>query len=120
MKVYLISMMNAFILMIFGLWGYFESETPTPSALIPVITGALLMTFIKGLRYGSKPMAHLSAILTFLILIALIMPMFIAIDLAIKDAIYRIGFMMFSCAVTLGFFIKSFVKVRKRRMKVKG
>lgn len=120
MKVYLISMMNAFILMIFGLWGYFESETPSPSALIPVITGALLITFIKGLRYGSKPMAHFSAILTFLILIALVMPMFIAIDLASSNAIYRIGFMMFSCVVTLGFFIKSFVKVRKRRMKIKG
>jgi len=120
MKVYLISMMNAFVLMIFGLWGYLGSDTPSTSALIPVITGALLITFIKGLRYGSKPMAHFSAVLTFLILVALILPLIISIESANSNAIYRIGFMMFSCAVTLGFFIQSFVRVRKKRMRIKG
>lgn len=117
MKVYLISMLNAFVLMTLGLWGYWGSETPSPTALIPVFAGALLLSLIKGVRYGSKSMAHFSVILTLLVFIGLIKPITGAITRTDSAAIYRVGIMMVSCAITMGFFVRSFIAVRKRRVK---
>ena len=118
MKVYLISMMNAFVLMTLGLWGYFGSETPSPTALIPVIAGALLLALVRGLRYGSKSMAHFSVILTLLVLIGLIKPLTGSITRADSASIYRVGIMMVSSAIAVGFFVRSFIKVRKEKAKI--
>lgn len=120
MKVYLVSMLNAFVLMILGLWGYLGSDTPSLTALIPVVAGAFLLSLIQGLRYGSKSMAHISMVLTFLILIAMIMPLVGALDRGDSAAIYRIGFMMISCSVAVGFFVSKFIKLRKKRVKTHG
>ncbi len=120
MKLYLVSMMNAFVLMVLGLWGYLGTETPSITALIPVIAGAFLLSLIQGLRYGSKSMAQISMVLTFLILIAMVMPFIGAVRLNDSATIYRIGFMMVSCTVAIGFFIRRLIKVRKRKAKVKG
>jgi len=120
MKVYLISMMNAFILMVLGLWSFLGSEIPSPIALIPVITGALLLSLIKGLRYGSNSMAHISMVVTVLILIAMIVPFISAIRLGDSATTYRIGFMMISCSVTIGFFVSRLIRIRKKRMKING
>lgn len=118
MKVYLISMMNAFVLMTLGLWGYWGSETPSLTALIPAFAGALLLSFIQKLRYGSKSYLRLSLILTALILVALIKPLTGALDRADSAATYRIGFMMVSCAITVGSFVREFIKVREKKTKV--
>jgi len=118
MKVYMISMMNAFILMIIGLWGFWGSETPSPTALIPVFFGALLLSFVQKLRFGSKYYMRLSLILTALILIALIKPLIGSIDRANSAAIYRIVIMMVSCMTTVGFFVSKLMKPRNKRVKV--
>ena len=112
--------MNAFVLMTVGLWGYMASETPSLTALIPVFAGALLLTFVEKLRYGSKSFFRFSLILTALILIALIKPLIGALSRADSGAIYQIGFMMISCTITMGFFVRKFIKVNKKRAKVNG
>jgi hypothetical protein len=111
-------MTNAFILMVTGLWGYLGSETPSPTALIPVFAGALLLSFIQKLRFGSKAYARFSLISTALILVALIKPLTGALTRADSAAVYRIGFMMVSCAITVGFFVRSSYR-KKRRAKIK-
>ena len=113
-------MMNAFVLMTVGLWGYLLSETPSLTSLIPVFTGALLLTFIEKLRYGSKSFLRLSLIITALILIALIKPLTDALSRSESGAIYRIGFMMVSSAITVGFFVRKYIKVNKKKANVNG
>jgi hypothetical protein len=120
MKVYLVSMMNAFILMTLGLWAYLGSEAQSPITLLPVFAGALLLSLIRGIRYGSKSMAQISLVVTFLILVAMIIPLISAINHSDSASTYRIGFMSASCAITIGFFVSRFIKVRKRRFKIKG
>jgi hypothetical protein len=57
MKPFQINLINACVLIIMGLWGYFASADPSPTALIPVGFGAIfgLSTppFKKGNRGGS-------------------------------------------------------------------
>ena len=120
MKLYLVSMMNAFVLMVLGLWGYFVSENPSFTALIPVIAGAFLLSLIQGLRYGSKSATNISLILTFLMLIAMIIPFISALNHNDGPATYRIGFLMVSCSITIGFFVSKMIRVRRKRVKIKG
>jgi len=120
MKVYLISMMNAFVLMTLGLLGYFGSETLSPVTLIPVFVGALLLSLMKGVKSGNRSIASFSFILTLLGLVGLINPFGDAIALADNGAITRIAIMMISSLVALFYFVMSFFKVRKGSVKIKG
>ncbi len=117
MKVYIISMLNAFVLILVGLWGYWVSQTPSPTALIPVFGGALLLSFIKGVKSGNRAMAHFSVILTFLLLVGLIKPLTGALGRADNVAILRVILMMISCTIAMVYFIRSFINVRKARLK---
>jgi uncharacterized membrane protein (UPF0136 family) len=56
--------------MFIGLWGYFEVVSPT--ALIPVIFGVILLLCTNGLKKQNKLIAHIAVLLTLIILIALI------------------------------------------------
>lgn len=118
MKVYMISMMNAFILLGLGLWGYLGTASQSPVELIPVFIGALLMSFVQKLRYGSKSYTRISLILTSLILVALVKPLTDAVVLTDSTAMIRVCVMMVSCAITLGFLVRKLVKVRKGRVKI--
>jgi len=120
MKVYLICTMNSFILILFGLFGYLGSETPSPADLIPVFAGSLLLSLINGIKSRSKSIIHFSVILTFLIIIALIKPLTRSINLSDSGAIARDLAMMISCAITLFYFINSLIALRKGKAKVKS
>jgi len=65
------SLINAVTLIAMGAWGYFGSLTPSPTALIPVFIGVILMVLNNGIKYDNKVIAHIAVVLTFVILIAL-------------------------------------------------
>ena len=118
MRVYLISMMNAFVLMTLGLWGYLGSESQSPILLVPVFIGALILSLMKGVKSGNKSIVHFSVILTLLVLIGLIKPLTVSINLTDNGSTTRIVVMMISSVVALGYFVGSFIKRRKRGMKI--
>ena len=117
MKVYVVSMLNAAVLISLGLWGYLGSQTPSPTALIPVFAGIILLSLIRGLKAGNRVIAHISVMLTFVLLIAFIKPLTGSIGRADNGAIIRIVVMMISCALSMIYFIRSFIAVRKARTK---
>lgn len=117
MKVYFVTMLNGFILVLLGAWGYLGSQTPSPTALIPVFAGILLLYFVTGVKAQNKVIAHLAVLLTLVLVIALIKPLIGAIGRSDNLAISRVSFMMISSAVNLVYFIRSFIAVRKAREK---
>ena len=117
MKVYLISMINALVLILFGLWGYWGSETPSPTALIPVLGGALLLTLFKGVKSGNKAVAHVAVTVTLILLIGLVKPLTGALGRSDTGAIVRVAVMIISCTVAMVYFIRSFINVRRARLK---
>ena len=116
MKVYFVSMLNALVLIVFGLWGYLGSMTPSPTALIPVFAGILLLSFVKGVKDGNRIIAHLAVLITFGLIIAFVKPLTGAIGRGEDGAIIRIAVMMISGIVTMVYFIRSFIAIRKARM----
>ena len=50
MKAHKASLTNSLVLIIFGTWGYLDSEGAAITALIPVIFGVLILIMNKGLK----------------------------------------------------------------------
>ncbi|MEZ4888888.1 MAG: hypothetical protein R3E32_29450 [Chitinophagales bacterium] len=115
MKAHTASLINAVLLIVLGAWGYFGSATPSPTALIPVIFGVILVAMNSGVKKENKIIAHLAVLLTLLILFGLVKPLMGAMDRDDAMAIVRVGVMILSTIVALVYFIKSFIDARKSR-----
>jgi len=68
------NLLNALVLVAMGAWGYFGSDSPSPTALIPVAFGAILFVMTNSIRSHNKLVAHIAVVLTLLILLALVKP----------------------------------------------
>jgi uncharacterized membrane protein YfhO len=107
--------MNALVLIGFGLWAYFGSETPSKTALIPVGFGVVILTLYKGIKKEDKVVAHAAVLLTLVILVGLVKPLTAALGREDGLAIARVTVMILSTVIALTFFIKSFIDVRRAR-----
>jgi hypothetical protein len=117
MKAHTASLINALILIGFGLWAYQGSETPSQTALIPVGFGVVILALYKGVKAENKIVAHIAVLLTLLILGGLVKPLLGALDRHDGLAVMRVAVMIVSTVVALFFFIKSFRDVRRARAK---
>ena len=117
MKAHTVSLINALLLIILPLWGYFLSETPSKTALIPTFIGIVLLALNPGVKKENKVIAHIAVLLTLIILIGLIKPLMGAIGREDGSAIGRIIVMIISTVLAKVFFVKSFIDARKRREK---
>ena len=115
MKAHTASLINALVLIGFGLWAYFGSETPSKTAFIPVGFGAVILSLYRGVKKEDKIIAHVAVLLTLLILGGLVKPLTAAIGREDGLAIARVSVMIASTLFALVFFIKSFVDVRRAR-----
>ena len=108
-----VNILNSICLITVGLWGYLEVTSPT--ALIPVGFGAALAFCIPGLKKENKVIAHVTVLLTFVILIALVgMRLPKSIDQGGLGLI-RVLLMTGTCALSMVYFIKSFIANRKAK-----
>jgi len=117
---YQVSAINAISLILIGLFGYFQSQTPSPTAFIPVIFGVILLALNSGVKSQNKIIAHVAVTATLVILIGLLMPLKSAIS---KDDIFaalRVSFMLLTTIIALISFIQSFIQARKEKEKLES
>jgi hypothetical protein len=117
------NLINSFILMILGLWGYFDVSNYVLTtiisfehwtALIPVLFGAFLLLCNNGIKDNSKVIAHVAVVLTILILIALVGK---RLPISIEQGgtgLFRVSAMSLSSLMALIVFIRSFIDNRKK------
>lgn len=110
-----VSLLNAVVLIGVGLFGYFSSEDPSPTAFIPVVFGGILLACNPGVRSMNKVIAHVAVSATLLILIGLVMPLLGAVKREDSAAIIRVVVMLATTAFALAIFIRSFIATRKAR-----
>ncbi|MEL6135163.1 MAG: hypothetical protein AAFR59_17535 [Bacteroidota bacterium] len=115
MKAHVASLINAILLVGLGAWGYFGSETPSPTALIPVAVGAILLALNNGVKKENKVIAHVAVVLTLIMLLGLAMPLMGAVGRGDTLGIVRVGVMIISTIFAMIFFVKSFIDARKKR-----
>lgn len=115
LKPFIANIINSVALILFGLWGYLSSDTPSITALIPVIFGVLLIAMSSGVKKENKVIAHIAVTLTLLILFGLIKPLTGALDKGNTIAIFRVTIMIITTLSALVSFIMSFIAARKAR-----
>ena len=113
MKPHKISFVNAVTLISFGLWGYIDVDY-SPTALIPVVFGVIILALNSGLKKENKTVAHIVVLFTFLILGGLFKPLMSTIESGRIIRITRVGLMMLSTLMALVVFIKSFIANRSK------
>ena len=106
------NLINSISLIAFGLWGYFEVTSPT--ALIPVGFGVVLLLCYNGVKTQNKVVAHIAVFLTLVILLALI-------GMRLPKSIESGGLGLFRvlarCATSLiamVYFVRSFIEARRK------
>lgn len=107
------NLINALALIAMGLWGYLESDSPT--ALISVGFGLVLLLCYQGVKNQNKIIAHVAVLLTLLLLIALVG---MRLPKSITQGglgLYRVGIMIITSILSMVYFIKSFIEARKAR-----
>tara|TARA_B100001559_G_scaffold112926_1_gene94734 strand:+ start:1893 stop:2237 length:345 start_codon:yes stop_codon:yes gene_type:complete len=114
MKPHKISFVNAITLISFGLWGYIDVDY-SPTALIPVIFGIIILILNPGLKRENKVVAHIVVLLTFLILGGLVKPLMSTLESGNTMGITRVSLMMLSTLMALIVFIKSFIANRSKK-----
>ena len=114
MKPHKISFVNAITLISFGLWGYIDVDY-SPTALIPVIFGVIILILNPGLKRENKVIAHIVVLLTFLILGGLVKPLMSTLESGNTMGTTRVTLMMLSTLMALIVFIKSFIANRSKK-----
>ena len=113
MKAHTTSLINALILVIMGLWGYFESDSRPVTALIPVVVGIILVAINNGVKKENKIIAHIAILLTLIITIGLIKPFLGSLERGNITGIIRVSLMILTSLLAMIAFIQSFITARK-------
>jgi len=109
------NLLNGIVLIAMSLWGYFSSESPSPTAFIPAAFGAIFLICTPMIRKHNKVVAHIAVLLTLLVILALFMPLKGAMGRGDNMAMLRIGLMIATSVLAMIAFIKSFRDARKAR-----
>lgn len=114
MKPYQVNIINASVLLIIGLWGYFHPATPRSLALIPVAFGILFLGTTPLFRSGNRIIAYLVSGLTLLLLLSLAGSFIEALSYHEPSSIIRFGVMALSSGTATFVYFKAFLLQRAR------
>lgn len=115
MKAHIVSLIHAVALIGLGGYGYLSSDTPSFTALIPVVFGVLLLAMNNGVKKENKVIAHIAVLLTLLIIIGLIKPLTGAMGRGDSAAVARVATMLVLGVLAMVSFVRSFIAARKAR-----
>ncbi|MBX2816661.1 MAG: hypothetical protein KTR24_11710 [Saprospiraceae bacterium] len=115
MKPHVANQILALVLIAMSAWGYFASDTPSMTALIPGIFGLVFILLHSPFKRENKVVAHVIVVLTLLLAISLIMPLKGTISRGDTAGTIRVAIMLIMAIVALITYIKSFIDVRKQR-----
>ena len=114
MKAHKASLINSLVLIIFGIWGYIDSEGAAITALIPVALGVVIFLLNKGLKNENKTISHVVVLLTILVLFGLAMPLMRRVGEGDIMGITRGALMMITSILAIYTFVKSFIANRSK------
>ncbi len=112
MKLHILSLINGIVLISLGIWSYLWPDSPSPTALIPVIFGVAMLVLNKGVRNYNKGISNAVMFLTLFILLGLIVPLTGALERGDNHALTRVIIMMAVTFISFIFFLRNFIKER--------
>lgn len=111
MKITFYNTLNSIVLIALGLWGYIDVHSPT--ALIPVGFGVILLLCANGLKKENKIISHVAVLLTLVILVALVGMRLPKSLVSGGLGLVRVSAMILTSILSMVAFILSFIKARR-------
>ena len=111
------TIINGITLVVMGSWAYFSGDS-SPMALIPVGCGVAFLGMAPGVKTYNKAIAHIVVLLALGTIVSLIAPLTMMINQGKAIGIFRVGVMIFTSVVAMGFYVKSFVDARRSRSEI--
>ena len=109
------NLLNAAVLIIMGAWGAYATQMASPTALIPVVGGLILLACQKGVTSENKMIAHIAVVVTLLLVLGIVRPFMRALGDDDTMGMLRTGLMLVTGLIAMVYFIKSFRDARKAR-----
>lgn len=101
------------VLFAMSAWGYFGSDTPSTTALIPAGFGLMFGLCSFGVKKENKIVAHITVVLVVLTTLALLVPLFGSIGRGDMAAVARVSIMLLALVGTFVVYVRSFIDARK-------
>ncbi|MAU76382.1 MAG: hypothetical protein CL831_05855 [Crocinitomicaceae bacterium] len=111
MKIAFYNTLNSIVLIALGLWGYIDVQSPT--ALIPVGFGVILLLCSNGLKKENKIISHVAVLLTLVILVALVGMRLPKSLVSGGLGLVRVSAMILTSILSMVAFVLSFIKARR-------
>lgn len=111
MKPLHVIVLNAFLLILLGLWGYLASPTHSSTELIPIVFGFLFLAAALPIHLDNRIVEFMVRVLLFLLVIALTLSLVNALDHVDPENMLRLSLMLLATVYSLFIFI---IKLRKR------
>ncbi len=111
MKIAFYNTLNSIVLIALGLWGYIDVQSPT--ALIPVGFGVILLLCTNGLKKENKIISHVAVLLTLVILVALVGMRLPKSLVSGGLGLVRVSAMILTSILSMVAFVLSFIKARR-------
>jgi hypothetical protein len=116
MNAHIANLINAAAMILLGILGYTSSTNPSPTSLIPVLFGVVLIVMSQGVKNENKAQAHVAVIITLVALLSLFMPFLGSLKRENTSGAIRVGIMMLTNLIALIYFIRSFIAAKKARL----
>ncbi|MDE0918133.1 MAG: hypothetical protein OSA04_07465 [Flavobacteriales bacterium] len=114
MKIAFYNTLNSIVLIALGLWGYIDyTDVQSPTALIPVGFGIILLLCANGLKKENKIISHVAVLLTLLILVALVGMRLPKSLISGGLGLVRVIGMILTSVLSMVAFVLSFIKARR-------
>lgn len=113
MKPHIFSLINAAALIGLSLWGFYGSETPSNTALIPAFVGAILIALNPGVRKENKTISIIVFAISIVLLGALIKPFMGAMDREDNGAMIRVIWMIVTTILAIAAFVNYYLELKK-------
>ena len=110
------TLVNGVSLVLLGIWGYLAGGSIT--TLIPVGLGIVFFALSPGVKIYNKVIAHIVTLLALGTIAALVPAFLRATGDGNSAGMFRIGAMILTTVIALGFYIKSFIDDRRSRQNI--
>lgn len=113
MDAYKATLLNGLTLILMSVWAWFATQSA--SVAITAAFGLLFLLLAGGVKRENPVISHLVVVLVVVVILALIRPLLGTFERGNPAGSVRVGLMMLTSLLALGYYVKSFIDTRRAR-----
>ncbi len=112
MKSQTAALINSIVLILIGIWGFIANDYAIHTLIVPLSAGIILLIFSRFLQIDKPNVLLLVSFLTFILMLAFIVPFQRNAEQSDVMGMLRIGIEMMASAMALIVYLRNFVQLK--------